>query len=45
MSSLIKKIAARERPILRWIWDGLIVVSTAFALAHVFCSLHALPVS
>lgn len=44
-TTLIKKIAAREGRILRWIWDGVIIVGTTFALAHVACSLHALPIT
>ena len=42
---LIKKIAAREWRILRWIWDGIVIVGTAFALAHVACSLQAPPIT
>jgi hypothetical protein len=44
-TTLINKIAAREWRILRWIWDGVIILGTAFALAHVVCSLHAMPIT
>jgi hypothetical protein len=45
MRTTLKKIAAREWRVLRWIWDGVIILGTAIALAHVVWSLHAQPIT
>jgi hypothetical protein len=44
-TTLIKKIAAHEWRILRWVWDAVLIVGTALALAHVVYSLHAMPIT